>query len=87
MRYDVEITFRISTYLETELWSLKFPTTGEDVGAFATLESYRGRKFHDLFTDPESDNEALLLAVKLFIKHAKVKLLFQLSLRVIQPFF
>ena len=64
--------FRISNYLETELWSLKFPTNGEDVAAFATLETYRGRKFIDLFTDPGSDNEVLLLALKLFFKHAKV---------------
>ena len=63
---------RVSAYLESELWSLVFPSTGEDVAKFAVLESYRGRKFNDLFTDPNANNEALFLILKLFLKHAKV---------------
>ena len=63
---------RVSAYLESELWSLVFPSTGEDVAKFAILESYRGRKFNDLFTDPNANNEALFLILKLFLKHAKV---------------
>ena len=63
---------RVSAYLESELWSLVFPSTGEDVSKFGILESYRGRKFNDLFTDSNANNEALFLILKLFLIHAKV---------------
>lgn len=63
---------RVSAYLESELWSLVFPSTSEDVAKFAILESYRGTKFNDLFTDANANNEALFLILKLFLKHAKV---------------
>ena len=68
----MDLIFRVSIYLETELWSLIFPTTGEDLEKFTILESYRGIKFNDLFPDPKADNEALFLVLKLFFKHAKV---------------